>query len=108
MKPLELYDWWGVEPWKWDVVVMESFRLYTRMAAAQAWSTFGTVEVIGVVKERCRQERVELTMQSASVKKPIAAILRARGVALTGKGPHARDAELHGWHWVLANGGWKA
>lgn len=109
-KPQDLYDWMGAyaavysrDRLKWDVLVVEEFRLYPKHAAAQAWSKFGTVEVIGVLKEWCRREEVELVMQPASIKKSTVAILRSHGKKMRshGSGAHARDAELHGWHYIL-------
>lgn len=111
-EPVGLFDWlalgaalWSRDTLQWDTVVVEEFRLFPKRAAAQAWSRFGTVEVIGALKEWCRRERVELVMQPASVLKPTASILRARGIELRSKGaPHARSAEQHGWHYLMAAG----
>ena len=109
MRPEGLYDWlgtgaalWARDKLKWNVIVVEEFRLYPQQAKAQAWSLFGTVEVIGVLKEYGRREGVPVVLQPASAKKPVRAILKAKDVRLKGKGPHAKDAELHGWHYLLA------
>jgi hypothetical protein len=112
MRPEGLYDWlstgaalWAREKLRWDVIVVEEFRLYPGAAATQTWSSFGTVEVIGVLKEYGRRENVAVVMQPASAKKPVRAILKAKGVKLKGRGDHAKDAELHGWHYLLAKKG---
>ena len=109
--PTDLFDWWGVgealygnPKGLFDVVIMEAFRLYPGVASAQSWSTFGTVEVIGVLRERCRREGVLFVTQPASAKKATRAILKAQGVVLKGKGDHAKDAELHGWHYLMKGG----
>lgn len=86
-----------------DVMVVESFRLYPEKMASLAWSTLRTVEVIGVLRERCRQEGVPFVLQPASIKKATDGQLKARGILLKSKGSggHAKDAELHGWHYWL-------
>jgi hypothetical protein len=86
-----------------DVMVVESFRLYPEKMSSLAYSELRTVEVIGALRERCRQESVAFVTQPASVKKATEGQLRARGIALKsrGSGGHAKDAELHGWHYWL-------
>lgn len=85
-----------------DVMVVESFRLYPEKMASLAYSELRTVEVIGVLRERCRVEGVAFVTQPASIKKATEGQLRARGIALKSKGsPHAHDAELHGYHYWL-------
>jgi len=110
MPPLELYDWlraygpvYDRQRGKWGVVVVEEFRLYPAHAKAQAWSSFGTVEVIGVLKEWCRREGIPIVLQPASIKRPTTAILKSHGTTMMsrGNGGHAKDAELHGWHYIL-------
>jgi hypothetical protein len=86
-----------------DVMVVEKFVLYPEKAASLAYSELRTVEVIGVLRERARQEGVAFVTQPASVKKATEGQLRARGIELKsrGSGGHAKDAELHGWHYWL-------
>ena len=86
-----------------DVMVVEKFVLYPEKAASLSWSTLGTVEVIGVLRERCRQDGTAFVMQPASIKKATEGQLKARGIVLKsrGSGGHAKDAELHGWHFWL-------
>jgi hypothetical protein len=112
-KPTDLYDWldvgvalWARDDLRWDVLVVEEFRLYPAHAKAQAWSRFGTVEVIGVLREWARREGVEVVLQPASAKKVTNAILRKHKVVLKsrGHGSHARDAEVHGWHYLIRQG----
>jgi hypothetical protein len=86
-----------------DVMVVEKFVLYPEKAASLAWSEMRTVEVIGVLRERCRCEGVPFVLQPASIKKATEGMLRSRGIALKsrGSGGHAKDAELHGWcYWL--------
>lgn len=93
-------------------VVVEEFRLYPWLAKQQAFQQFEVVEVIGVIKWLCRVlkeegQQVEVVMQGASIKEPTQKILRAKKVASRAKqdrsGGHAKDAELHGWHYIMRN-----
>lgn len=84
-----------------DVFVVEAFRLYPEKMASLAYSELRTVEVIGVLRERARQEGVAFVTQPAMIKKATEGQLRARGIKVAGKGGHARDACLHGWHYWL-------
>jgi len=110
-KPRELFDWldvgralFGGVGMEWDVVVCESFRLAATAAKAQIGSAFGTVEVIGVVREYCRARGIEFVEQPPAIKRPTAAILRAHGEIQPGKGPHVKDAWVHGRRWLMREG----
>lgn len=52
----------------------------------------------------CRRA-VELVFQNADVKRPTLGVLKAKGIksraATDRTGGHAKDAEIHGWHWLL-------
>lgn len=52
-----------------DQIVCETYALYPGKAAAQSWSTFYPVEVIGVIKLWCLIYERNLEMQGASIKK---------------------------------------
>lgn len=91
----------GNDKLSFDVMVVEKFVLYPEKACSLAWSELRTVEVIGVLRERCRCEGVPFVLQPASIKKATEGMLRARGIEVQGKGPHARDAFLHGYHYWL-------
>jgi hypothetical protein len=105
--PASLYD--SLRVWEalylnaheFPVMVVEEFKLYPGKATAQSWSTMPTAEVIGVLRERCRHSKTEFVTQPASIKKATRALVQRRGIALIGTGGHARDAELHGWHYLL-------
>lgn len=86
---------------RFDVMVVESFRLYPEKMASLAYSELRTVEVIGVLRERARCEGSAFITQPAMIKKATEGQLRARGIALKsrGSGGHAKDAELHGYHY---------
>lgn len=84
------------------VVVIEEFRVYDDKP--MTWSDCRTIEVIGVVAWLCARHGVELVRQPAHLKKPTAGHVRHRGVTLIGDTVHARDAELHGYHYLWAPG----
>lgn len=103
--PEELLDWlWTADV---DVLVVEGFRLYPKGAGAQSWSSFRVVEVIGALGELARRRGIPVVVQPALVKKPTSSILRATGKRLLsrGKGGHAKDAEVHGWAYLMKTNG---
>lgn len=89
------------------VVVIESFRLSPTGAKALVGDAMGTVEVIGVVRYVCRRCGIELVEQQPNIKRATESIMRSRGITLTsrGNGAHAKDAELHGWCYLMRGGG---
>jgi len=80
-----------IDSYKPSAIVYESFRLYPQAARAKSWSSFPTVEVIGVVKYLAEKYGIKLVAQPASIKKNVA--LKRHVVGVTG--PHARDALRH-------------
>ena len=110
MKPTDLFDWWNVggalygnSKLRWDMVVCESFKLYPDKAASLTWSTLGTVEVIGVLRENCRREGIEFVLQPASIKRATAAKAKRLEMTLPRGavgGGHAKDAWLHGLYYL--------
>lgn len=98
-----------------DAIVIEEFRLYPWKATQQAFSQMKTAELIGAFRYLWASDgnREELSghyppviwhQQGATIKKVIRAQLRARGVPLvaptSANGPHANDAELHGYYFL--------
>lgn len=55
------------EWWVW----VESFRLYPYLAQEQSWSTFKTVEVIGVIRYLCRRKNIPFGEVSPSAAKTV-------------------------------------
>ena len=100
-----------------DALVIESFELYPWKAQQQAFSQLRTCQLIGAFKLLfVSNGTMEITgqhppflwyQQKATIKKPIAAKLKARGIPLladeSGSGGHARDAEWHGYHFLFNN-----
>lgn len=94
-----------------DVLIVEAFRLYPWKSEAQSFSQLRTVEVIGVLRylhARALENGadVEWVEQGADIKKPAAAICNAKGItALPKSNRHVKDAQLHGWYWILRKEG---
>lgn len=100
---------------RWEWFALEEWRLYPEQADRHVGSDFPTVQLIGALKHahrlgarKARDEgRTEevLKMQPASVKEPTLAVLRKRGLqsvaVAAGAGGHAKDAETHGWAYLL-------
>jgi len=89
-----------------EALVIEEFRLYPWLAAAQSFSTFETVETIGALKtvHRWLGGGVALAMQPASIKEPTRKIMATRGVqslaTMTNAGVHCSDALLHAYYYT--------
>jgi len=49
-----------------DVVVVEQYKLYPYAARSQVWSSFPTVEVIGVIKYLAERHSIPVVEQSAA------------------------------------------
>lgn len=86
------------------VLVLEGFSLYDDKAKDQVGSRMLTSQMIGGMKEVARRHGASAVEQGASIKKPLRAQLRARGIKLVGHGPHAVDAELHLYYRLLRSG----
>lgn len=87
------------------MLVIEEFRLYPDRMAEQALTALGTVEVIGALRwliVDSRRTFVGLSMQGASIKTPGARRMQEMGIPHRGTNQHQRDAEMHGWFWILA------
>jgi len=96
-----------------EALVIEKFNLYGDKAKEQIGSDFPTVQLIGVLKylvrvagiqaEQDGRYRARLAMYGADTKKSLRAQLKARGIALLpAEADHARDAQLHLWHYAGA------
>jgi hypothetical protein len=79
-------------------VVIESFVLFHGQDNKKSWNPMLTSEMIGQIKLLCRQKGIRISEQPASIQKPMRGQLRGRAIAMVGKGPHERSAELHYWY----------
>ena len=84
-----------------EQVVVEEYRVYP---GQNTWSEVETTWLIGVILYHSRKLGIPVKRQKAAVKKPTFALLAARGTPLRGDTQHARDAEAHGWRWVMRRG----
>lgn len=84
-----------------DVVVIEKYVLYPGKAGVQSWQPMLTSELIGGLKVIAEEKGARVEEQGAFIKVPMRKQLRARGIKLKGIGGHARDAELHLYHYLI-------
>jgi len=73
-----------------DHVVIEEFKLYPARAAEQSWSSFPSVEVIGVIKFISSKANIPVTEQSASMAKALVVAVDKASMSR-----HAYDALRH-------------
>lgn len=95
--------WIMLDNWKPEVVVMESFLFRQRTKV-----DLTPVEVIGRVKEWCRQHDIDLVMQTPAQAKHFWTDekLKERGVYNKGL-PHANDAARHALYFLEFGAGKK-
>ena len=104
-QPEGLLDWVSDIGFELNILVIEEYRLYPDKAAAQAYSSFPTVETIGALKFIARQHDIRIVMQPAAAKRPARGISAAKKIRMLsserGQSIHAKDAELHGVYWTI-------
>lgn len=86
------------------VLVIEDFVLYPGQDKRTAWNPMLTSEMIGQLKWIASMRGVPVVLQGANIKKPTRHQLKPRGITQVGSGTHARDAELHLYHYILKEG----
>lgn len=88
-----------------DRLVIETWRLFPDMAPKLSGSDMPTSQLIGSLRWMARQHGIPVVMQEPTIKLPTISLLRAAMVPLRSvrehKGGHAKDAELHGWCWLV-------
>lgn len=84
-----------------DELIIEEFILYEKDIRKQAWSKLQTSQLIGALKWIAEMFQIPVVEQSATIKKPTRAQMRARGIKHVGTVIHAKDAELHLHYRVL-------
>lgn len=90
-----------------EVLVIERYQLYPHLAQAQAGSDMLTSQLIGALRLMACQLGVPVVLQQAALKTPTENAIAKRGIARKskGKGNHAKDAETHGYAYLLRGGG---
>lgn len=103
-----------------DFLIVERFSLYADMAKTLIGSEMETAQCIGAIRylhakylaratdpyELRKLAETELVFQGASIQKATDRICKAKGIPSEANGnPHARSAELHGWHFILKREG---
>lgn len=93
-----------IENYEPDLIVYEEFKLYPWKAKQKSWSTFPTVEVIGVLKYIAEQKNVKIIGQGADTKTYFDdKKLKWCGV-YKGYSAHERDAIRHGLFYLEFGG----
>lgn len=99
-QPIVNFFWTETPP---DAVVFERFALYPNRAAAQSWSEFPAVQVIGALRVLSFVVQCPIFSQPPSLihaNGGITPILRPDVERIVGRGsPHAKDAVAHGLYW---------
>lgn len=94
---------WRARPGTWSAFVVEGFWLQPAEAPKLVGSELLTSQLIGAIRWVGVVKNTRVAIQSNQVKKPTRALLRRRAIARVAPatpGNHARDAELHGWHYI--------
>lgn len=96
--------WREIEDGRYDVVVSEQWRNFD---AQVTWSEVRTVEVIGALRHKCRQQQVPFFVQPSAILRPGRARMAAHGLQVPDLShitpaknrTHAENAVVHGaWH----------
>jgi hypothetical protein len=96
-----------------QVLVIEDFKLHRDKAMAQVGSRMMTSRMIGALHLMWHQTeqrfpgKLEITMYEADTKKTMRGLLKALGIppVPSGNSIHARDSQLHFWHYCLVQEG---
>jgi len=85
------------------VAVVEEFRLYPHLLADQGLTQVATAQVIGAMQWELHRLDwpVPMIMQGAHIKKAAQRAMDEAAIEAQGTNQHARDAEMHGWYWIL-------
>lgn len=88
------------------VVVLERWQLYPQAAGSQIGKDMLASQLIGALSWQAYRFGIPVEVQQAAVKVPVRARLRQMGIKLTApsKPDHARDAEIHGWAYLIRKG----
>lgn len=105
--PDDLVDWLVENISDFELVVCESWTLYPHLTAQFMGSEFLTSQLIGAIRHICRRAQVPCVMQAAYAgnAKALMKIKEFKTQPLRwwksyGHGPHAKDAEAHGHHFL--------
>lgn len=88
-----------------DILVYEEFKLYPWKAKQKSWSTFPTVEVIGVLKYLAEKHDIKIIGQGADAK-DFFDNKKLKWIGLyDGFSAHERDAIRHALYYIEFGGG---
>lgn len=81
-----------------DALVCEGWR---STSFGRGGSTEPTAQTIGAIRFICDYRGIEIITQANNIKTAGLAAMGRAGIELRGKNQHQRDAEMHGWNYVL-------
>jgi len=85
-----------------DVIVYESYRVYSWKTDDHAWNEVHTAQIIGIIRYQAIRGGVPYTMQTAQIAKQFVTDEKLKSWGLWEKGQkHARDSIRHGIYWML-------
>lgn len=79
-------------------VVCEGWR---STSFGRGGSTEPTAQTVGAIRWTCDYRGIDLVTQANNIKTAGLAAMGRAGIELRGKNQHQRDAEMHGWNYVL-------
>ena len=89
-----------LEKYNIDLIIYEEFKLYPWKAKQKSWSTFPTVEVIGVLKYIADKNNVDIIGQGADAKEFFDDKKLKWCGMYKGYSPHERDAIRHAFYYL--------
>jgi len=101
IEPLKMAE--IIEVIKFDMVVIEDFKLYPWLAQKQGFSAMKTPQLIGALKYLAHRNGSPVAMQPATIKRHAFERMDAQGFDMPKGGQHMRDAVAHGWWWHFKN-----
>lgn len=96
---------WRCRAGTWSVFVVEGFWLQPDEAPKLVGQQMLTSQMIGAIQWIGHVKNTRVVLQRNVVKKPTNSLMHRRGIGSfaihQGAGGHAKDAETHGWHYIL-------
>jgi hypothetical protein len=89
-----------IEKYSPKLIVYEEFKLYPWKARQKSWSTFPTVQVIGVLKYLAEKNNIKIIGQGADIKTYFDDKKLKWCEVYEGYSSHERDAIRHGLYYI--------
>lgn len=95
---LNFYNWLNAEPVP-DLVVVEDFKIFPRMAYKLILNGLEVVRCLGAIEKYCHEHDVPMIEQMSSIK-----TTGYMWAGLKNRHKHEEDAYVHGLHYLIKNG----